>query len=370
MAEVTSKTAAERNKLIAAILLGVLALGALYFAFGRSLFSSSATTVKATPTPKINVTVKDPNKFTLPTAEEQTFNEVTVPIDYRPGTSYAPDAGRNIFAFYEPPPPTPYSPTPTPEIIITPATPAPTPVYLAGFVNPQSIYAGSPGFRLEVNGERFTPDVRIYFNQTEMPTTFINSQRIVTDIPASMITGEGSRQIIIQSIDGKSYSNPISLTVQAPPRPGFQYIGMIARKRYNNDTAYFLEGSKPTPFGARLNDIVGGRFRLINISAAEVVFEDTTLGFKHRLAIVRAAGGSGNPALPGSEPGRTIPGFPGIDPSTQPNNPTMVPQDIPGIPNNIPRYVPPPNPNVINPAKNPKDSKDDVDDDGDGDNFK
>ena len=372
MAEVTT-TATERNKLIAAILLGVLALGALYFAFGRSLFSSSATTVKATPTPKINVTVKDPNKFTLPTAEEQTFNEVTVPIDYRPGTSYAPDAGRNIFAFYEPPPPTPYSPTPTPEIIITPATPAPTPPILAGFVNPQSIYAGSPGFRLEVNGDKFTPDVRIYFNQTEMPTTFINAQRIVTDIPASMITAEGSKQIIIQSVDGKLYSNPISLTVQAPPRPGFQYIGMIARKRYNNDTAYFLEGSKPTPFGARLNDIVGGRFRLINISSAEVVFEDTNLGFKHRLPIVKSPTGTGAP-LPGGQPGRgSVPGFPGVDPSFppfNPNNPTTVPQDIPGIPNNIPRYVPPPNPNVNNPAKDPKNPKDDVDDDGDGDNFK
>ncbi len=53
MAVTAGKTTAERNKLIAASLLGVLALAALYFAFGRSLFGgSSSAAAKATPTPK------------------------------------------------------------------------------------------------------------------------------------------------------------------------------------------------------------------------------------------------------------------------------------------------------------------------------
>ncbi len=360
MAVTAIRSTTERNKLIAAILLGVLALFALYFAFGRSLFSSSASTAKSTPTPKPTVkpTTNDPNKFKLPSADEQALNNVTV-VNYVPGSSYAPDAGRNIFAFYEPPPPTPYSPTPLPVVTPIPQTPTPTPPVIATFITPQSVYAGSQGFRLEVNGERFTPDMHIYFNQVEYPTTFINAQKMVTDIPASLVTTEGSRQVIIQSPDGKLYSNQVMLQVQAPPRPGVKYVGMIGRKRYNNDTAYFIEGSKPTPFGARLNDVVGGRFRLISITPQQVIFEDVSLGFKHPLTIERSAGGStgSSPAAPGS---RGNQGFPGGDPNFQPFNPNTVPQDIPGIPNNIPRYVPP-NPNT---NRQPTDKKD-VDDDGD-----
>ena len=58
------------------------------------------------------------------------------------------------------------------------------------------------------------------------------------------------------------YSNQVMLRVQAPPKPTLQYIGMIGRKRYNNDTAYFIEQGNATPIGRRLNDVVAGRFRL------------------------------------------------------------------------------------------------------------
>jgi len=365
MAVLAGKTTTERNKIIAAILLGVLAIFALYFAFGRSLFGSGSTAAKGSPTPKINVTVtSNPDKFKVPTAEEQNFNEITTAINYTPGGFGAPDAGRNIFAFYEPPPPTPYSPTPIPPPpSIAPPTPGPTPGFIVGYLNPQSLYAGSPGFRLEVNGDRFTPDSRIYFSQTELPTTFINAQKLVADIPANLITTEGQRQIIIQSPDGKSYSNQVMLQIQAPPRPGFQFIGMIGRKRYNNDTAYFLENGKQIPFTARLNDVVSGRFRVMSISSAEVVFEDTTLGFRHKLPIVKTAtSGAGPPGgQPGGRPNNGFPtGIPGIDPGFQPYNPGAIPAgDIPGIPSNIPRYVPP------QPQPQQKTTKDDVDDDGD-----
>ena len=246
--------------------------------------------------------------------------------------------GRNIFAFYEPPPtcrtncpPSPI-PSPTPP---KPPTPPPTPPILVASVNPQTVYAGARGFRLEVNGDKFTPDSHIYFNQTELPTTFVNAQKMVTDIPANLIAQEGPRQIIVQTPDGKLYSNQMRISVQAPPKPTFQYIGMIGRKRYNNDTAYFTENGKSAPFGARLNDVVGGRFRLVDISPTEVIFEDVNLGFRHRVPIIEASnqrvGSSRREA--------------GVDHRTTValTRPLIPPQtDIPGIPSNIPRYVPEP----------------------------
>jgi hypothetical protein len=137
------------------------------------------------------------------------------------------------------------------------------PRFLAGYVTPQSTYAGSRGFRLEVNGDRFTPDAKIYFNQTLLPTNFVSAQKLTADVPANFIAGEGPRQIIVQTPDGKSYSNPTMLQVMAPPKPNVYYIGMYSGKYSNNDTAYFIEQSKLNTPGAvpdrkRLNDVVAG----------------------------------------------------------------------------------------------------------------
>lgn len=358
------KSPTERNKIIAAIVLGVLALGALGLAFGGNIFSSGTkVTVTASPTPKPAATVPtNPGDFTIPSQAEQNLNYM-VPVVYS-GAYSGPDPGRNIFAFYEPPPPCGSATNPCPPTPLkTPPPPSPTPtpdIWIVN-VNPQSVYAGSTGFRLEISGERMLPDAKIYLSQTELPTTFVNEQRMVADVPANFIASEGPRQIIIQTPDGKKYSQSATLNVQAPPKPAFQYIGMIARKRSNNDTAYFMEQGRQTPISARLTDVVGGRFRLISISAEETVFEDVNLGFKHRLDLYRPPPGTATSTLPprrgGFQGGETY-----VPMSPNPNVQIQPGQSIPGIPDNIPRYIPP-NANVNRLAPQPK--KEDEDDDGD-----
>ncbi|HQZ82439.1 MAG TPA: hypothetical protein PLR83_04400 [Pyrinomonadaceae bacterium] len=355
----------ERKKLIAAIVLGVLALVALFFAFGRGLFASSATpstVARTTPTPKPSPAA--PGAFTLPTADEQNFSDTTTPV-IMPANIPAPDPGRNIFAFYEPPKPTPYSPTPV--VITTPPTPTPTPTpaYEMTAINPQSVYAGTNGLRLEVTGDRFEPNSHIYFNQTEFPTQFISPQKLVANIPANLLTSEGSRQIIVQSPDGKKYSTQFMLTVQAPPKPTYTYLGMIGRKRFNNDTGFFLDGGKSdtTPFDVRINDVVGGRFRLIKLTPGEAMFEDTTLGFKHRIPIAQPADVP-TQSLPAGQPRRG--GFPQMGqpyPNYQQPQQQIDPNNCPpGIPcNNIRPANTPAIPQ--NPNNGEKGTKDDVDDD-------
>lgn len=351
-ATINIKDPAERNKLIAAVVLGLVALIALYMAFGRGIFGGTSTAGSAsTPTPKPTASPGErPAQDQRITKEEQDFIYQTTPVVYNPGTAYAPDAGRNIFAFYEPPPPTPFvTPSPSPPVIVPPS-PVPTPPILLSFVNPQTVFAGTKGFRLEVNGDKFTPDSRIYFNQVPMTTVFVNPQRLFTDVPANLIAQEGPKQIIIQTPDGKTYSNQIIFNVQPPPRPNVTYIGMIARKRANNDTAYFTDQGSDKPYAKRLNDIVGGRFRLINITPDFVEFEDNQLGFRHKVQL-----------------NRTPPAQTGNIPSPYPTfNPAVPGGSIPGIPDNIPRYVPPnQQPNNARPQR-PPEKKEDVDDLEDG----
>lgn len=360
------KSPAERNKIIAASVLGGLALISLWFAFGGSFFGGSKTTVTvSTPTPKPSPS-RDLEEVKMPTRAEQNFAYETTPVSYNPHSFGAQAPGRNIFAFYEPPPPCPTCPTPTPKppppIVQTPTPPLP---YELTFVTPQSIYAGSKSFRLEASGDRFTEETRIFFNNAELPTTFVNAQRISAMVPANLIAGEGTGQVIVRSPDGTKYSLPQMVSIQAPPKPQFQYIGMIARKRANNDTAYLMEQGKQTPTGVRLNDVVSGRFRLVSISSEETVFEDVNLGFRHRVGLYRPPAGT---ASTSGAPARG--GFPSEQ--YQPYNPSFpqpnpgVPQSIPGIPDSIPRYVPP-NANV-NRQQQPQQKKDVDDEDGDGDN--
>lgn len=363
------KTKSERNKTIAAIALGAACLVVLFFAFGRGAFSGGSNTAaaKPSPTPKNNSTAKSPpGGVKMPSTEDQELDMTTQPIVYNRALYGAPDPGRNIFAFYEPAKATP-TPVPLPVIKTPePATPTPPPDIQIAVINPQSVYAGSNGFRLDIAGDRFTPDTKIYFEQQELPTTFVSAQRVTADIPSVLIRGEGSKRLIAQTADGTKHSNQVTLEIQPPPKPTFTYIGMIARKRSNNDTAYFKEPNRELPISARLNDVVSGRFRVLSISAEETILEDVSLGFKHKLPLYNppAAAATGQPTGPGGgQPGRG--GFPGRETYT-PMNPNP-PQGgggtnsrIPGIPDNIPRYIPP---GQNNSNRVPSNTKQDVDDD-------
>lgn len=364
------KSPTERNKIIAAIVLGFVAIGALYIAFGRNPFSSSTTIAGGvTPTPKPSVSPTTVKKtVVVPSDDEQQNIYTTTQIDYRPGMYGAPEPGRNIFAFYEPPKPCPECPQPPkPEKPIPTPTPTPTPPMRLQFVTPQTIYAGSGSFRLELNGDKFDQSARIYFNGNQLPTQFVSAQKIVANVPASMIASEGSVSIIARTPDNTLYSEQAMLTIQAPPKPQFQYIGAKLAARGNNDTGYFLETGKQVPTVARLGDVVGGRFRLVSISRAEAVFEDVSLPFKHPLKLYNPPPGTTTQGQPTGPRGFPT-GF-NNDPNVYvPYNPNVQTQEsIPGIPNNIPRAQPP-NQNLQQRPQQKRDVKDDDDDDGGGGN--
>jgi hypothetical protein len=334
------KTPSERNKLIAAMALGVLAFASLaYMFFGSSSSPSSknrnANSNKATQTQSsaADITTTQTTKLPSPSqvkSETESLSPPT-PVVY-PQTQYsAPEAGRNIFAFY-------VAPTPTPKavVIATPTPPPPPPLVLAS-LSPMNVFARTGEFTLEVSGDKFTPASAIIMDNNPLPTRYVNAQQLSATVPAAMIANDGARQIKVSTPDGTLYSNVMPLMVTPPPVPNYLYIGIIGKAHYN-DTAVLKDKSNPKELlNVQRGDVLGGRFRVTSISDREIELTDTALRIKHKLPFMEErAGQAGNKSSPG------VRGVP-IDNGES---------GIPGIPN-VPRYQPP-----------AQQSQDDDDDDG------
>jgi IPT/TIG domain len=285
MALFEGKTPSERNKLIAAMVLGVLALAALSYMF----FGSSSTPQRTANnnnsrrpgTTQTTTTTTTVNTRAVPTpgqVRQDAELAPPLPINYQVTPPAVPEAGRNIFAFYEPPP----KPSPTPPPPPSPSPPPP-PSLLLSSISPTNVYARTGDFTLQVTGDKFTPAVRIYVGDAELATRFISPQQLSANVPAPLIGYEGARQVSVRTSDGKLFSNTATINVMAAPIPNYSFVGIIGDKRYS-DTAILKDKNTKQLLNVQRGDIVGGRFRVTSISEREVWLTDTSIHIKHTLA--------------------------------------------------------------------------------------
>ena len=269
----------ERKKLIWAIVLGLFAIVFLWwtlFGFGSS------------PKPTVRKANSNSNPGLGPrrvgeTATAQTVNEIKSapleqlrPIVFSDFVPSAPEAKRNIFVYYEKPPPAPKSETgPSPTPTLTP------PLLLAG-IQPSNRFARTEDFTMEVTGDKFAPGVRIVVDGRELTTRFISPQQLSATVPASMVANPGVRSVMVKSPDGSLYSTTLSLNVSAPPTPNYSYVGIIGTRRFI-DTAILQDKNNREILNVQRGDVLAGRFRLTSISEKELVLVDTQLNIKHTL---------------------------------------------------------------------------------------
>jgi len=280
----------ERNKLILAGALGIVALLFLwwtFFGFGstskpgvqRPAGQSPPSAGNRAPSKLSPTSVVDPN-----VPAQDNFPK---PVVFRQPVS-APEAGRNIFVYYEPPrvePKAPVTPTPTP-------TPSP-PVLLAN-ISPANVFAKTADFTLELSGDKITSQLRVVIdNNTEVPTRYIGPQQLSATVPASLIANPGNRQVMLRSTDGKVYSNTLTLSVAEAPKPNYSYIGIIGNRHYI-DTAILQDKNNKETLNVQRGDLLGGRFRVTSISEKEVVVVDSNLKIKHSLSMT-TQGDKSNP---------------------------------------------------------------------------
>ena len=69
--------------------------------------------------------------------------------------------------------------------------PTPPPPVLLAPLSPANAYARSPEFKLDVAGDKFTPETRIFVDGRELPTKYTSPQQLSATIPAAFISTWG-----------------------------------------------------------------------------------------------------------------------------------------------------------------------------------
>jgi hypothetical protein len=293
MALLEGKTPADRNKMIAAVVLGAIALISLAYMFLGS--SSKPTTTSSGPKTKPSPATANNRALALtPEVRDGEFIPTVLSSDI--SMPAVPEAGRNIFAFYVPPKPTV---NPNANIAATPV-PTPTPVQpnlVLSSISPVNVYAHTGDFTLDVTGDKFTPDTHIFIGGAELQTRFVSPQQLSTKVPAQLLSFEGGRDVAVRSRDGKLFSNNATLNVMPAPVPSYTVVGVTLRAG-SNDTALLKEKNGKELMTVQRGDLLGGRFRVTSISKSEVTVIDSALKLKHTLPLIGEGSNPGNPGQP------------------------------------------------------------------------
>jgi hypothetical protein len=282
----------EKKKLIWASVLGLVAIIFLWWTFvGFGSSSSSRTTARPASTPTPQRPTGNARDQRVNDTPSQAVVDVTryQEIIYQPASYSVPEAKRNIFAYYV----APVKPTPAPQVEAPSPTPPP-PILLAS-ISPSNAYARAADFPLELTGDQFTREVRIYIDGRELPTTYTSPQQLSTMVPASVIASPGARQVMVRTPDNRLYSGQLTLSVAAPPLPNYTYVGIISPTIRVGDTALVQDKNNKSILSVQRGDLLSGRFRVTSISDKELVLMDATLKIKHTLAMTEGDKSAGSP---------------------------------------------------------------------------
>ena len=83
-------------------------------------------------------------------------------------------------------------------------------------ISPTSAVAGSPSFNLTVNGVSFVPQSVVLWNGSPLTTTYVSSNQLTAQVPASDVTGSGNDSVTVSNGSG-AVTNAEIFTVTPSP---------------------------------------------------------------------------------------------------------------------------------------------------------
>jgi len=186
--------------------------------------------------------------------------------------SQEPSGGRNIFIYPTPTPPPPPKPQPTPP---------PPPITLSG-LNPAGVIGKTGDFTLTVFGAKIPADARVFIAGREQKTTVVSETQLKAAVGAGTISNPGSLPVEVRSAtDAKLFSNVVNLNISPPPAPPYKYLGLIIKGGVTSAALKFeLEDGIQY---VRKDAVLGGHWKIINITDQEIEFEDTNIKVRHRI---------------------------------------------------------------------------------------
>lgn len=193
-------------------------------------------------------------------------------IKFDTNFSVANQGSRDVFSYYVPPPP------PPPKPII--------PTYIISSVSPQSVYMRSGAVTFNISGDKFTPASYVYLNDQQVSTMFISAQNLTATVPANFTENQGSFQVSVHTIDGKDFSNVMSLQITKPSSPQFKYVGMISNQQtaQGSETA-ILKDTSDKLMKVKLGDVITGDWKVTSIDKQSVQFVYTNLPITESLPL-------------------------------------------------------------------------------------
>lgn len=110
-------------------------------------------------------------------------------------------------------------------------------------ISPDTAAAGSAGFSLVVNGVNFVTNSVIRFNGVDLPTTFVTSSQLTTQVPAGLVAGGGLAPVVVfNPAPGGGTSNAVNFSI-INPAPVISSINPAAMLAGSPSFALAVNGS-------------------------------------------------------------------------------------------------------------------------------
>jgi outer membrane protein assembly factor BamB len=174
------------------------------------------------------------------------------------------------------------------------------PALSLGSIFPTVVYAGGPGFTLTVLGQGFTGSSAIQWNGTPIATTYVSTDELVAQIPASDIASAGTVSVTVQNPTAQGGTSGAQILTISATQASNDAVAFQINAQHSGAVS-FNSVTLPPPGGWTSPDL-GGTPSYALIANGKVYLTIATGGGSELIALDRATGAivAGPVAITGS----------------------------------------------------------------------